>query len=178
VASAIIIFWSLVMAAPGSAGPALPNDTHLRVLPAAVNLKLHAPVTVEVYVENVVDLYGADIQLQFPPALFQVRDANPSVPGVQITARSDLLVPRFIVSNEADNQAGIISYVVTQMAPQAPAQGSGALFSFVADTIQPGVGAFAIQQQTLATRDAVTIVVTAHNAYYQVLRAMYLPLIF
>jgi hypothetical protein len=76
--------------------------------------------TVDVYLADVVDLYGADVQLAFDPALFAVVDANPAIPGVQITARSDLLWPDLAIKREADNSAGTIWYAVTQLNPRPP----------------------------------------------------------
>ena len=51
-------------------------------------------VVVNLYVENVQNLYGADIRISFDPAILEVVDADPSVAGVQVQplSRSSFLI--------------------------------------------------------------------------------------
>jgi hypothetical protein len=79
-------------------------------------------ITVTVRISDVVDLYGIDFSLHFTPADMIVVDADAGAPGVQI-ASSDCPVPNFVVSNAADNTAGTIAYVVTQLNPTPPVSG-------------------------------------------------------
>lgn len=132
--------------------PATPAQ--IRIKPAAGVFAVNDVVQVEVRAEEIADLYGADIRLIFDPSRFQVLDANPSLPGVQVQPLDDLLSPDFIVRRNADNQTGTIWYAATQLAPRPSARGSGALFSFQIKITQSGTGLLQISEQSLATRDA------------------------
>ncbi len=59
------------------------ETTLVNLHPATANLVAGDTLSVELWVENVTDLYGADIQLQFDPAAWQVLDADPNLAGVQ-----------------------------------------------------------------------------------------------
>lgn len=83
------------------------------------------PLTIALYVENVAELYGVEMELSFNPAIAQVVDADPGTPGVQIQPLGSFLSPDFVVRRVADNGAGTIEYAATQLSPQAPVSGSG-----------------------------------------------------
>lgn len=84
-------------------------------------------LSIDLFVENASNLYGADIRYTFDPAAAQVIDADPAMPGVQIQPLADFLVPGFVIRREADNTTGLIWYAVTQLNPSPPVSGSGAL---------------------------------------------------
>jgi hypothetical protein len=79
-------------------------------------------ITVTVRISDVVDLYGIDLNLHFTPTDMVVVDADEGAPGVQI-APVDCPQPNFVVANVADNTAGTINYVVTQLNPTPPFSG-------------------------------------------------------
>lgn len=161
-----ILAISMLAALPPASGSADTLVTHLRVLPADGSYRAEAPLTVEVYVQDVVDLYGADVQLRYDPTLFQVRDADSTRPGTQVVIHNELLYPDLLLHGEADPTTGRIWYAATQLNPRQPAQGSGRLFSFIVDPLRTGLGAFAITYQELSTRDGELIPVVAHSAVY------------
>ncbi len=134
-------------------GPAS-NQVTIAVLPAAANVQVGDVISVTVRVEGVEDLYGADMRLQFDPSRFAVVDAQPNLPGIQVTPESELLSPDLVVRREADNQAGVIWYAVTQLNPRPPASGSGALFSFHLRAQHSGAGLLSFTDEQLTTRDA------------------------
>ena len=84
-------------------------------------------LSVDIFVEDVAGLYGADIRLTFDTTAAQVIDADPGMPGVQIQPLAGFLSPDLVVRREADNTTGLIWYAVTQLNPSPPATGSGAL---------------------------------------------------
>lgn len=110
-------------------------------------------LTVEVWVSNVANLYGADIRLQFDNTRLMVLDADTALPGVQIQPLGDLLAPDFVVRQVANNKLGTIWYAVTQLNPRPAAAGSGPLFSFTVVTTGAGLGQIDVVQQLLITRD-------------------------
>lgn len=99
----------------------------VRCEPSVVSGPATTTLTVDLYVENAVNLYGADIRFTFDTTLAQVVDADPAMPGVQIQPLADFLVPGFVIRKEADNVSGLIWYAVTQLNPSPPVTGSGAL---------------------------------------------------
>lgn len=77
---------------------------------------------------NANGIYGIDLQASFDPGVVEVVDADPKQAGVQMGSGA-FLKPDFTVRNLADNQAGTLRYVVTQLKPTAPASGKGMLLS-------------------------------------------------
>ena len=139
--------------------------------PAATTITLYRPnteihgcetVNVEVWINDVTDLYGADVRLSFDPAVVEVVDADPNTAGVQI-ADGDFLGNIFTAENEVDNSAGTIIYAVTQLNPQLPANGSGilAVISFRAKSVGATDLQFTFTQ--LANRDGEELPATASD---------------
>lgn len=141
--------------------------TALRVLPATGSYAVGEAISVEVWVEEVIDLYGVDIRLAFPPDLLQVQDANPTLPGVQVIPRADLLSPDLVVQRQADNETGLVWYAVTQMHPHEPVSGSGALFAFDFAVVGEGTADALVLEMILATRDGDVIPAQGFGATYE-----------
>ena len=59
----------------------------VRCEPYVVTGPATTTLTVDLYVENAVNLYGADIRITFDTTAAQVVDADPAMPGVQIQTR-------------------------------------------------------------------------------------------
>ena len=103
--------------------------------PDAATSSFSSPATIngcdeaqlQVWVNDVVGLYGADIQLSFAPDVLEVVDSNSGASGIQVE-NGGFLKPDFIVINSADNSQGTIRYAMTQLNPTVPASGSGVLF--------------------------------------------------
>jgi hypothetical protein len=164
---AAILILILATSIPVAGKPA--DDTaHLHIIPPAGSFQIGQEKDIEIWVDDVTDLYGVDIQLQFDPALFEVVDANPGLPGVQITPRNDLLSTDLVARKEADNVAGTVWYAVTQLNPSPPVSGSGALFALRLRALTPGSGQLAFTNQQLSTRDAELIPATSSAATYTV----------
>ena len=117
---------------------------------------------VQIWINDVADLYGADVRLTFDPALVEVVDADGGASGVQI-ADGGFLQNIFTAVNEADNTLGTIEYAVTQLNPQPPANGSGvlAVITFRAKAVGSSPLAFTFAQ--LANRDGEEIPAPASN---------------
>ncbi|MCD6520702.1 MAG: DNRLRE domain-containing protein [Anaerolineae bacterium] len=117
---------------------ALPNSwmrqLHLSILaattitfePASVSLGVGDDTWLTIRINDVEDLYGADIRIAFDPSVIEVLDAIPPAPPVNIEPGT-MPYPDMTVKNEADNSAGDIWYVVSQLNPRPPASGSGTL---------------------------------------------------
>ncbi|MFN8483462.1 MAG: LysM peptidoglycan-binding domain-containing protein [Anaerolineae bacterium] len=153
-------------AAPAQQATAQPaaSGATLILVPDKPTLNKGDEAKVEVKVNNVKDLYGADVRLQFDPSRLEVVDANPGVPGTQIEV-GKFLDPSsgkgFVAQNSADNGAGRISYAVTLLSPAQPAQGSGALAIITFKAKEGGPVNVGFQSTILTTPQNETIPVTS-----------------
>lgn len=157
--------------------PAL--DPLVRITPQTYKGEVGDVVFVQVWVDNVVDLYGADIQIAFTPGALEVLDANPSLPGVQVTVRSDFLQPDLLLHREADNTTGTIWYAAAQMNPTEPVSGSGVLFEFEMRINQDGIFPITFSSTQLAGTGGVEIVHISSSAVFTTVdfTSTYLPVI-
>jgi hypothetical protein len=109
-------------------------------------------VDVALRVENVRNLYGAQLDLHFDPARLTVQDADPATEGIQVALRN-FLRPDFVVVNEADNEAGTLRLAFTQVSPSAPVEGSGDLAVVTFAGVGSGSAALTLGQVILADMD-------------------------
>ena len=94
-------------------------------------------LVIDIYVQDVVDLYGADVRLSFNTSIAQVVDANPTLAGTQIQPLATFMSPDFVIKKEANNSAGTIWYAATQINPSPPVSGSGPLACNFAGCARP-----------------------------------------
>jgi hypothetical protein len=101
-------------------------------------------LVVTIQLENVADLYGAEIQLRYDSTQLKVRDEDPRLEGVQI-APGPLLAfdDRFVALNEADAQAGLIDFVFTLLKPAPPINQAGVLATIAFEVT--GSGPFKVE---------------------------------
>lgn len=122
----VILFWFVLLALflPWPAQADEPVQLILRNLP----LQDDRLLVMTIQLENVADLYGAEIQLRYDSTQLKVRDEDPRLEGVQI-APGPLLAfdDRFVALNEADAQAGLIDFVFTLLKPAPPINQAGVL---------------------------------------------------
>ncbi len=141
-------------------------------------------VPVDIRIENVNGLYGADVRLTFDPALLAVQDADPGKAGVQI-ALGPLLTSGtpFVVINAADNVSGTIWLALTQLNPTLPVTGSGVLARITFKPVGPaGVSPIHFTQVELANRNGIAIPATTQDGTLNIQsgtprKYIYLPLI-
>ena len=155
------------------------DGTIVRCNPAVVTGSLRSGVSVEIYVENVADLYGADVRLSYDPASVQVKDADPAADGVQIEVLSGFLKPDFVVRKTADNTAGTIWYAATQVNPTLPVSGSGALARVTLLPQMAGTFTMPFTYQKLVLRTGAQIPATAQDCVitFKQLPALFLPMV-
>jgi hypothetical protein len=139
-----------------------PGNAIVRLQPAVQPVEVGDTATVEIRIANVVNLAGADVELRFDPAILQAQDANPAQEGIQIQP-GDFLQPDFVVTNTADNQAGLIRYILTQVGNIPPANGEGRLATVTFVTINPGVSDLTFTIAKLASQTADPIPVTTET---------------
>ncbi len=95
--------------------------------PSILTIPGCATAEVEIRINDVVGLYGADVWLTFDPSLLEVVDTDPSSAEVRITNGGLLTPPLFYIARGADNTAGTVHFAATQLSPSSPVNGSGIL---------------------------------------------------
>ncbi len=100
----------------------------VRPQPSVLEIGQGQVETLDILLENAQDVYGIDVRASFDPAVVEVVDADPSRDSVQMTPGS-FLKPDFMVRNVADNAAGTLQYVITQINPSEPVTGTGVILS-------------------------------------------------
>ena len=107
---------------------------------------------VEIWVEEVRDLYAARVQLSFDPGVIQLQDTDPrpSAPGVQITP-GDFLDPanQQVLYNQVDNTAGTLDFAVTLAYPGSAQSGSGVLATMLVEAVGLGSSPVHLEQGRL-----------------------------
>lgn len=139
------------------------TGTIVRCDPPAAAGYPNQTLTVNLYIQDVANLYGADLELQFDPTIARVVDEDPSVPGVQILPLTGFLVPGFVLFKEANNGTGNVHYALTQLNPTPPATGSGALARVRFQPLQPGSFQATYVRTDLSDRNGVPISSTAQT---------------
>lgn len=150
--------WAL---APVAASPHLQGGTTtIRCDPTtATGVIGEADVVVDMYVQDIVGLYGVDLRLTFAPAIATVVDKG-SATGVQFEALSGFLQPDYVARNTADNTAGTLRYAATQTSPTVPATGSGPVARITFHGLQVGSFTMPWTSVELSDRNGVSIPAT------------------
>lgn len=104
------------------------EEALVRLEPVELLVGEGTTAAVEVWVEDVEELYGLDIRLSFDPSVVEVVDADEGTDGLQIQP-GELLNLDFVLRNTADNEAGSAWFALTQVNPSEAASGEGIAFS-------------------------------------------------
>jgi len=134
-----------------------------KLLPEVQNLDVGQLTTVTLRVENVQDLYGYQVTITFDPARLEVIDADPGEAGVQV-GLGTFVTPDYVPQNSADNSAGTIAVVVSQVAPSTAANGSGALLTISFRGKAAGVSDVVLNPLVLASSQGTEIPANIYNA--------------
>ena len=97
-------------------------QTTVRIHPESPRVKLGQVTQIDLSIERVSGLYGAEIHLRFDPEVLEVVDADPNQEGIQLEPGT-LPRPDYVVQNQADNVQGTIHYAATQLQPNKPGDG-------------------------------------------------------
>jgi hypothetical protein len=166
IAAAIITLFALLSPTFGAPLRAQGLAT-VRPEPAALALQSGEVADVAIRLENASDVYGIDVRAAFDPAIVEIVDADPATDGVQMFEGA-FPQPDFVALNAADNAAGTLRYVVTQVNPTPPATGAGVVFSFQVRARAGGATDLAIALVEMSDRDGNLLAVTPGAAAIQV----------
>ena len=164
---AIIIALLLQLCIPGMNVSQAQSTTTITLDSASAPIRIQGCETIQVNIRinAVAGLYGADVRLSFDPAILEVVDANSNpVDGIQVE-NGGFLAPQlwFTVLNAADNTAGTIQYAATQLNPTPEASGSGILAIIRFRAKGTGASALSFTYSQLATRNGATLPATAED---------------
>lgn len=155
-----------LMAASQPAQVHAQSGTTITLSPSAGSVVLNNTIAVDVLVTNYTNLYGADVRLTFDTSKLQVQDDNPFSSGIQVTPGPLLASDSFLnLFNTANNSAGTIQFVITQLAPTPPrtCACSGVLFTIHFKGIALGTGAVNFSFEKLADPNGTEIPATTTN---------------
>ncbi len=114
--------------------------------------------TIDVIADNVTDLYGAEFQLKYDPAMLSVQDAKPDQEGIQIEGGPLLPAGKgFAVANKVDADEGTITFAMTLLNPAPPVSGGGPLAHITFNMLSDGPTTIDIQKAKLVAIDLQTI---------------------
>ena len=148
---------------PPSPAATSPGGTVVWIVPAPQQIEGGQPTAVDIVIDNVAGLWGAEIELRFNPALLQVQDADPGAEGVQVQP-GFFPSPDFVAENKVDNAAGIINYALTQLAPKEPVNGSGVLASITFQGVNQGNSDLTLSVAKLATNQGQPILAISQGS--------------
>jgi LysM repeat protein len=108
-------------------------------VPSSSTIAVGETVTLDVQIQSVTNLYGAEVRLSFDPMRLQVQDAMAYQTGVQVQPGTfPNPADGFVAVNSVDNAAGTIVYAITLLAPAAPVSGDGILARIVFQGVSGG----------------------------------------
>ena len=106
-------------------------------------------VEIPIEIENVVDLYGIDIELEFDPTFWEFEDADPRREGIQ-PAIGTFLDPGMTLFNIIDMEEGRIHLVMSQINPSEAKSGDGTIMVLYANQ-QDGATSIKVTSVELST---------------------------
>lgn len=134
----LVLFLTLCAQWPSGvtqAAPAIQSDTTI-TLTQPIHVQGCEIVEVMVQINDVINLYGADVRVTFNPQVLEVVDQNGNL--ATRVENAGFLVPHppassghiFVVKNEVDNVNGSVRYAATLLNPAPAINGSGNLIRF------------------------------------------------
>lgn len=122
----------------------------------AMEIRPNTRVEIPIGIENVVDLYGIDIELEFDPTFWEFEDADPRREGIQ-PAIGTFLDPGMTLFNIIDMDEGRIHLVMSQVNPSEGKSGKGNILVLYATAQKTGTTQFEVKKVELSTRDGIGI---------------------
>jgi hypothetical protein len=115
-------------------------------------------LTVDVVVDNVTDLYGAEFRVKYDPAILSPQDLKAEQDGIQIDTGSLLSTDQiYVVANEVDKIEGVITFAVSLLNPAPPINERGSLARINFNLLQDGPATIDLEHAKLVSFDLETI---------------------
>jgi len=118
----IIVFMFAIITS--GTGVASPNATTVSLTPSSASVDGCDTTEIQIWVNDVSNLYAIDVRLSFDPNVIQVVDANPGG-DVNLRPETSWFQAGYTVRNTVNNFTGTIWYAATQTNPTPAVNGSG-----------------------------------------------------
>ncbi len=141
------------------------QGTVIYLNPGTATLEPGGTVTVNIAIDGVSNLYGAEVHLTYDPAILEVVGAKIN-PG-------SMLYSDIVVQNRVDAATGKIDYAIAQKAPHTPFNGNGVLASVTFRAKAVGTSAVNFTAAALADNNAAPLSATTRNSTYTVSQPAY-----
>jgi len=146
----ILVAMCLVALLAPSAKGATQNVATVRPVPTEIELNPDGHARMEIRAENVSELYGFQMVIEFDASVLSVRDAVPHETGVQIEP-GDFVAPDWILENVVDIEEGVMRIAICSRAPNEPVSGGGILAAVVWEGKSRGTSRVALSDVVLTT---------------------------
>lgn len=137
------------------------TGTLVKIVPNEATISVGQTIDVTVQAENIANLYGVELVVTFDPVLLEVVDADPNREGIQIRAGS-FLNGGLEGANAVTN--GNIAYIMQQVAPNSPSNGSGPLAHIVFKGMGSGIASIRVEDLNLSDQNGNGIGSAIHSA--------------
>ena len=134
----------------------------VRPEPLVNHVTLNQKITIQILIDDVVNLTGGEMDICFNPTVLQVIDADHEKTGIQVQ-HGNYLVPDIVVSNEVDNTNGKITYAIVQFPPNPPLNGTGTFLTVTFKGIADGESEVSFEIIKLADDRGAFIAHTVQN---------------
>lgn len=156
-------------------GPVIAQGTRIRLDPETLALTPGDVETVEIWVEDVARLAGAEVHLAFDSTLLAVVDADPETEGVQV-AHGDFLSPDFVAQNvvtqtTAGSSTSTIDYAIVCMPLDKAVSGSGVLARITFRALAEGEAQVRISGALLSDTESQPIAAEADSSTAVIIRS-------
>ena len=158
----------LIVASAGAAGPAIARPD-----PLVSNVVGGQTFVVNLYLQDIVDAYGADMRLCFDQTILAAQDFDPLKPGIQIQPLNTFMQPGFVIKQEASNTpdasrgecktSGFVWYAFTQINPAPPASGSGPIAAIHFIALKDGVSPLTVSYAKASDRNGIEVPTTVQH---------------
>lgn len=156
--SAALAFVSIAVWASGAFAQ---SAALIKIVPNEATISVGQTIEVTVQVENIANLYGIEMLITFDHNLLEVMDANPNLPGTQITP-GEFFRGGFEGANTVTG--GTIDYAMQQVSPNPPSSGSGVLARMTFRGIGSGVATIRVEDLNLSNQAGQGIGAAIHSA--------------
>jgi hypothetical protein len=152
----IAVCWLIARADALRLGCVLAQTPVVRFEPASVEIEVGQEAEIQIYIDNVDELYGIDLRFEFTAGLIEVLDVDDASTGIQLQPGS-FPYPDYMARNLVDNVEGTGLYTVVQLSPREPARGSGAVATIRLRGAIPGTCLFGMPYVRAVTSDAIDV---------------------
>ena len=154
-----VLILGLAVIAPNASAQ---SGAVVRIDPASSAVAPGATIVVNVRIENVTNLAGAEVHITYDPFLLEAQVEPGGFPA-----------PDFIAQNSATG--GRIDFAIARMPPSQPSNGSGVLLKITFKALADGVSPIQITSVLLSDMDGLLITATTQNGSVTVSTATPVP---